>query len=477
MKLKQSSKNGRKKLLIINGVMGVIGSPVFSYFSALDDYVVWGVSRQGKYYEEYLNESNKLPDANMVFSLGDYYSDKSQIAIGSFVNTVDYDSVTFIHAMGKFVTEIDKDGQLAIEDDVDKDGINDSVKQLSYNIPLSFVNEFLAQNKQINFIQIGSLSDKHNIELHGSWVKSMNLLKEDLVKISNSNPNLNALILNVSSVLTPKELIERPFVSVQTDAEMQYWLPPIDIAVCIDEHVKGPTKGYSEKELYKIWPNFSKKHYTLDEYKERRKSELFSSSQEGYEGILDMEDGDSVSYEFSNPLHLDKLWGDLTLLLFSHHNKHNENQVILYYNPRVWFFLLRENTEKLVFSTIHENGGLVLLSCGYESDVDKGNLEKMFSQLRHEYLIGDSHSFDNNYNLNIYGDFIIEVKFDEEVSSKIDDYYNTNDSFNLESIKDLEKIVSSKGKNTITIHRNIELANQHRDKLSQGFQAPDGFHV
>ena len=449
----------------------------FSHFVESTNHAVWGISRKGKYFEEFYDEDNKLPLKNLVFSLGDYFSDKTELSINEFVKSIDCSSVTFIHTMGKFVTEIDENGELLVEDDHDGDGINDDVKRLSYHIPSWFLDAFAKQKKTLNFIQIGSLADKHSMELHGSWVKSLELLKEGLNKTTKEFDFINALILNVSSVLTPKELIERPYASVQTNADLQYWLPPIEIARFIADYISQPIQGFVEKDLFKIWPNFSKKHFGAEDYKERRKKELFNSSNEKYSSIVEMEDGDNISFNLHNTLHLDKLWGDLTLFLFDYHKQDNLKQAILFYNPRMWFFLLREHTEKNLFSKISEEGGLILLTCGNRSDIDENSLKKEFLNLNHKYVIGHSHGMPNNYNLNIYGDFIIEVQIDKNTAEQIEDFYKKNEKVDINSLKELQEFTSAGGNNTLTVYRDKKRAEELRSTLSSNFDIPTDYKL
>ena len=455
-----------KKIIIINGVMGVIGSPLFSYFAESEDNIVWGISRKGLYFEDYLDEEGKLPQSNIVFSLADYQRDNNALLINTFVESIPDLPIVFIHTMGKFVTEIDKQGNSRVENDNDGDGINDEVKRLTYDVPLAFSRELAKRKSSVLFVQIGSLSDKHNLVLHSSWVKSIKLLKKELVGISERHENFKTLILNVSSVLTPKELIDRPFISTQTDAEMKYWLPPIEIAKFIGQYSQSEEVPFFEKDLYRSWPNFSREHFSVESYKERRKSEFYNELLEKYQEALSISNGDSISYNFNNPFNLDRLWGDLTILLFE---KHDKNQPIFFYNPHNWFFIVRDKAEHEIFSSIQKDNGKVFLTSGGDTKLDREILEKEFKDYQHKYAIDSELGFENNYNLNIYGDFFIEVLFDKQTSNKIDDFYNRYDHITPENVLELKDIVSKKGENRLTIYRNKKKAEELREKLMRNF--------
>ncbi len=455
-----------KKVIIINGVMGVIGSPIFSFFAEQGENIIYGISRKGLYFDEYVTDDGKLPESNLVFSLADYKKENYEIDVENFIDSLPNLPVVFIHTMGEYVTEMDRDGQLKITNDNDGDGINDNVKRLTYDVSVSFSKKLSTRKEPTVFIQIGSLSDKYRIDIHGSWVKSMDLLKSDLESICEKNKNFYAMILNVSSVLTPKELTDRPFVSVKTNADMKYWLPPVEIAYFINNYMQSPEKGLVEKELYKKWPNISPDHFTIDSYKERRGKEIYDTLAYEHKDVLSLENGDSISYTFSNPFHMDRLWGDLTVLLSRQHDK---AQPVIFYNPHNWFFVVRSKTEHGVFSDIEQNGGTVLLTCGSDTKLDKNILEKEFKDYQHKYTIRTDLDFENNYNLNIYGDFVIEVLFDKETADKIDDFYKKYDEITKENTLELKEIVSQNGENKLTIYKDEKKAKSLRDTLIKNF--------
>lgn len=464
-----------KKIIIINGVMGVIGSPIFSYFAEQGEHIIYGISRRGLYFEEYVDTiSGKLPQKNLVFSLADYKKENYEMDIDSFIDSLPDLPIVFIHTMGEYVTEMSRNGELKIENDTDNDGINDGVKRLTYDVSVSFCKKLSQSESHVTFIQIGSLSDKYKIDIHGSWVKSMDLLKNDLKKICIKYPTFNALILNVSSVLTPKELTDRPFVSLKTNADMRYWLPPAEIAKFIDEYSQVEKTGFYEEELYKKWPNISPDHFSLEPYKMRRGKEIYDSLAYEHKDVLNLQERDSISYKFNNPFHMDRLWGDLTILLSRQHKK---EQPIIFYNPHSWFFVVRNKTEHEIFSNLHDEGGLVLLTCGSNTDLDKLTLDNEFKNYRHQFLISNTPRFENNYNLNIYGDFIIEASFDKMTADEIDNFYKNNKEINSDNMKELKNIVSKNGKNQLTVYRDKQRAEDLRKDLSKDFKIPEDFKL
>jgi len=266
-----------KKVYIINGAMGVIGSPVFTHLALQSDTVVYGISRRGLPFNEYLDEDNKLPEAHLVFSLGDYMEDGESI-IETFVDSLPENyEIIFLHSMGCFLTEMNREGQVVIENDNDSDGINDTVKRLTYTIPRLFAEKLSQKGTRVSFLQLGSLADDQFLPVHHSWVTSMDMIKKEYKKISQFNSNFSATTINVSSVLTPKELIERPFVTLQTNADLKFWLDPADIGKYIYTNRDAFALGYTEISLFNSWPKFNNKHFHAATYIDRRKKEVFKS--------------------------------------------------------------------------------------------------------------------------------------------------------------------------------------------------------
>lgn len=454
-----------KTIVFINGVMGVIGSAIFSYFAELGEHVIYGTSRKGFYFDEYVDPiDGKLPLTNLVFSLADYRSEHYQIDIENLVDAVPDLPVIFIHSMGEYATELSRDGKIVIQNDHDGDGINDNVKCLSYEVPMAFCKKLAETKPRVTFVQIGSLSDKHKIDIHYSWVKSMDLLKNDLQELCEKHSTLDALVLNVSSLLTPKELIDRPFVSLKTNADMSYWLPPIEIAKYIDEYSQAPRQGFREEELYKKWPNISPDHFSIESYKMRRGKELYDSLAYEYKDVLNLADGDSISYKFGNPFHMDRLWGDLAILISRHHHNHP----VVFYNPHSWFFIVRSRTEHEFFSMLNDMGVKMLVVARSNTSLNIATLEKAFANYQHEYRICASPDYGNNCYLNVYDDFIIEALLDQDTSDQIDGFYAKNDEIDSTNIKELKDIVSRSGKNQLTISRDHARAEKLREELSNG---------
>jgi hypothetical protein len=90
------------------------------------------------------------------------------------------------------------------------------------------------------------------------------------------NKNLSMIVFNISSILCPHELITRPFVFTDTDANQFYWLNPYELSKFVLKMIAKTKNGFYEFEKFKIKPNFSPNTYYKDKkFTPRKVKELY----------------------------------------------------------------------------------------------------------------------------------------------------------------------------------------------------------
>ena len=116
----------------------------------------------------------------------------------------------------------------------------------------------------------GSLADKHEPLVHFSWWKTIKKTKEFMKEAASENFGFH--VINISSVSCSHEIITRPFVFIQTDAKIQYWLQPHELADKIFSKInsKKSFQGFHEYEIFNKLPQFQNTYYE-DKYFTRRK--------------------------------------------------------------------------------------------------------------------------------------------------------------------------------------------------------------
>lgn len=274
-----------KRLVIIHGVTGAIGSACLAMFASQENTVVYGISRQAKDFREFCTDG-KLPVATLICSItSETYPDRKATYFAQAIQAEAFSEVYYIHAVGVYPFEIDAEGNRVVKFDNDADGIDDRCKNLAelFHTFYSSLPHYL--QKHVRSFLFGGIADKYEPFAHMSWWKTMNWLKETLKedfkktfkwKSTKGKCPISVSLVNISSVLCPNELLTRPFVFSATDSNPQYWLLPTDVAAFMNELInKGQTQKFKEYSLFKKLPNFSETYYDDQNFTPRKVKELF----------------------------------------------------------------------------------------------------------------------------------------------------------------------------------------------------------
>jgi hypothetical protein len=264
----------KKQLIIIAGITGALGNSLLAKYSKTKNTICYGISRKSENIKNFINPQNKkLPLSTIIFSL----SEMDNNNYSNFIKSIDFEKfseIKYIHALGLYPFEIDKNGKHTVENDLDKDGINDTCKFLTYNV-FKFITSNLQKYSKIKIKSLifGSITDKHKPLAHQSWWKTISQVKEYMKY--NSNKNHKMFILNISSVICTHEIITRPHVFTQTNANPMYWLTPEEVADKVEKMLKKTKYRYSEQSMYHIDPNFKPGYYTDEKFNIQKIRELF----------------------------------------------------------------------------------------------------------------------------------------------------------------------------------------------------------
>jgi hypothetical protein len=185
-------------------------------------------------------------------------------------------------------------------------------------------------------------------------------------------------------------------------------------------------------------------------------------------GLLfeDLQDGDRVMYKFKNPVLLDQVWGHI---LFQLVERTTVGVPIMIYNSHYWFPLVREESERTIFTWLEKKGFKAYFSCGSTETLDAYTIKFFLKNMKHSYSLGVNKGFSNNFYMNIVGDYLIEVFLDQNVSDDLDIFFKEKDSCSAEDVKLLQGIVSRSGKNKLVITRNHKKALRYRKSLAREF--------
>lgn len=182
------------------------------------------------------------------------------------------------------------------------------------------------------------------------------------------------------------------------------------------------------------------------------KAELNYKSQSGSDAnLVQLKEGEKISYNFKSFEAADIFWGHAFNLLAE---SMSIKSSVYIYNPHEWFLLARTENELYLFNRLKQDNKRIFLLAGNNSALDL-YVSKYFDNKDLNYFASGFKPFSmQNYYVNIFGDFVIEVWLDPKVSGEIEQIYQSNNDFTPGVVDELLKIIKYKGKNKIVISRN-----------------------
>ncbi len=198
------------------------------------------------------------------------------------------------------------------------------------------------------------------------------------------------------------------------------------------------------------------KQFSLSQIWIMKMNDFFSLAQKQYgvgerggNDFLALSDGDKISYSFKSPAEADKFWGHAFNILAGT----IKNEPLYIYNPHEWFFFARKESEEYLFKDLQNKNQQIWLLCGGTTALDKYNA-KYFDGKTLQYHMADEEIFEaRNYYLNIFGDYIIEARIDEDVALKVDKFYETHKEVTEVTLQSLTNLLTQ-GKTNLAISRN-----------------------
>jgi len=262
-----------KNIIIISGITGAIGSALLADYSQDQDVVIYGISRRGQPIEAFLKEGC-LPQRTLICSLPEVNGYEAMFSRMDFSNVK---SVTYIHAVGLYPFEVSKEGKVQVENDRDGDGINDAVTKLTYQNFVAATTALLnAWKGKTSCAIFAGIADKYKPVVHQSWWKTIEKVKTYMQNLCAERTNLSTVVFNISSVICPSEVITRPFVFTDTDANPMFWLPPHELSQFVVSELGKIGMGYFEVEKFRVKPDFESENYYADQnFTPRKVNELF----------------------------------------------------------------------------------------------------------------------------------------------------------------------------------------------------------
>jgi hypothetical protein len=199
---------------------------------------------------------------------------------------------------------------------------------------------------------------------------------------------------------------------------------------------------------------------------------LFEAAKSNYIGdnsrgsFLDLEDKERIKYYFNDVHKADIFWTHVYYLLLE---RLQPGEPVFLYNPHEWFLIARNENEKAVIKTTIQRGNPFLLTSGNNTFLDK-YVGKYLDGDKSQYNILPKALFrENNYYINIFGDFIIEAWLDKTISERVEKLYQKTTQWNDSVRSEAEEILKTSGRMRIVISRNQKKTEKIKKTLRKGF--------
>jgi hypothetical protein len=262
-----------KTLVIINGVTGAIGTACLARFSHQKETVVYGLSRRAPHFKDF-SQGGLLPDRTLICSVGDMVSAYDAKTFTSAINTNLYEKIVYIHALGVYPFELDHSGNIKVSNDENGDGIDDRVVRLSYDAFFVMSDALASLGKPLSALIFGGIADKHEPAVHTSWWSVFNSVRNTMLERISIHEKISYHLLNISSVICPNEILTRPFVFLNTDADPRFWLMPHEVADKAAELTLSDKTGFVETDLYHVSDYYHSGYFKDEHFTKRKMAEL-----------------------------------------------------------------------------------------------------------------------------------------------------------------------------------------------------------
>ena len=214
--------------------------------------------------------------------------------------------------------------------------------------------------------------------------------------------------------------------------------------------------------LNSVWVATMAKYFSLAQH-------YYMRGVTGMDGFLDLKDGEKVQYFFHDPTSTDAFWSHVFNLLVE---TSPSNEPIYLYNPHDWFLLARHENEFSLIEHVKARGKSYFMTVGNHDFLDT-YIRKYFDGTETQYYATPQKMFKKeNYYLNIFSDFLIEVWIDPLVADAINEFYRKTKQFTEKEDRTLKEIVFRKGHSKLVVSRNSKKAERFRKMFTKFFYLP-----
>jgi DNA-binding PadR family transcriptional regulator len=185
--------------------------------------------------------------------------------------------------------------------------------------------------------------------------------------------------------------------------------------------------------------------------------------------ILDMQDGDKITYKFKNPNLMGIYWAHSGNVVF---DNVGSKTPILIYHPHEWLIYTRTHSEEFFlqnFVSGYDHGkGKVFWIMGGNTPLDK-KFQKEWNRGLLEIGTGLDIGAGKNLYVNVVGDYVFLVTTEKSFGEKLDAIFQKNEIMTPEALEELRDLTEKNYKTKLVLMKSKKEAEKWKKKFKKYF--------
>jgi DNA-binding PadR family transcriptional regulator len=242
--------------------------------------------------------------------------------------------------------------------------------------------------------------------------------------------------------------------------------------------LNGQENPPSKESFYRILRDLKKEEiihkngpiYTLNRiWLKRMRGFIDKHIQSDTLNILDMQDGDQITYKFKSPNLMGIYWAHSGNVVF---DNTPSNTPILIYHPHEWLIYTRTHSEEFFLQNFvngYDNGkGMVFWIMGGNTPLDK-KFQKEWSKGLLEIGTGIDIGAGKNLYVNVVGDYVFLVTTEKSFGEKLDEIFQKHEIMTPNALTKLRDLTEKNYKTKLVLMKNKKEAEKWKKKFKKYF--------
>lgn len=184
--------------------------------------------------------------------------------------------------------------------------------------------------------------------------------------------------------------------------------------------------------------------------------------------LLQMQDGDRITYQFKNPNLMGLYWAHSYNVIFE---ELRLTEPLLIYHPHEWLIHTRTESEEYFLRNFEKRKQLVFFALGGATELDKA-FKKEWSSEYLQINTGLDMGLAKNKYLNVLGDFIFEITTTFAFAEQVDEVFQSEENLTGLVRDQLHDITQQHYKTKLVLTRNAKKAALWQKRFLKSFYIP-----